>query len=362
MENAAEKTRIYSLDGLKVFFSLLIFFHHYWGGITNYGESGMAPFERILRPIYFNGALGVEFFLLLSGYMICYNYKGIIRNIAVVSFLKKRLRKLYFLTVCSVTFGFFLSVVNAKYGFGINLVEKPISYAHLVWSILLINNGWFFDSFNAYGSGTWFLNVLFLCYFVWAIITKLFYKKGREAYYSALIMTIIGMVCVYKKFNIPFLFQVSGRGYMNFFFGVLLAETLGEKNRAYTVQTILLALFGIVFGIRIHNVSAFFVTFLLAPISVLLAIYFRPLKVFLETKLLKVLSRYTMAFYLSHVFVITIFVMADAKYNIGFEFNQMGTMMLVLATSCAVAALLDYVDNGCRRILTKKNSENCYSK
>lgn len=71
-----EQQRNYSIDFLKLLFTVVIVLHH----------------SRLFRESLLRGYVAVEFFYFISGYFICLTFK---KNITVGQFVKARLRKLF---------------------------------------------------------------------------------------------------------------------------------------------------------------------------------------------------------------------------------------------------------------------------
>lgn len=348
------KERLDSLDGLKVLFCILIFSHHYWGGVTNYGQQGLAPFENIFHFIYANGALGVEFFFIVSGFVMTYNYKTKIKDIPSNVFLLKRMSKLVPVAVLSVIVGFLLSMINNNLGYELTLVNKPISVPHLIMSLLFVNNGWFVNSFNAYGSGTWFLDVLLLCYIVWLFVGKLV-KTNKQYTVVCALLAIVGFACMHFNLDIPFLYATSGRGYFNFFFGCLLCQLLERKRNYVWICTTV----GLIFGVSTKNIALLFST-VLCPTLIYIALYIKPAKKVLSSKLFKKCVPYTMCIYLTHVLIIAGLVIMDRYFLLGIPFNNIFVMLTIfgicflVAIGCHFAIELPAY-NRMAHIMTKNN-------
>lgn len=64
--------RLDQLNGLKVFFCAWIVVFHYSANVNQ--DISLLPFHQINR-LFPYGSLGVEFFYVLSGFLIAYTYK-----------------------------------------------------------------------------------------------------------------------------------------------------------------------------------------------------------------------------------------------------------------------------------------------
>lgn len=260
-----------------------------------------------------------------------YNYKTKIKEIPSGIFLVKRISKLIPVAVLSVLIGFLLSTINNQLGYGLTLINKPISVLHLIMSLLFVNNGWFVNSFNAYGSGTWFLNVLLLCYIVWLVMAKLV-KTDKQYTVVCVLLAILGLTCMRLNLNIPFLYATSGRGYFNFFFGCLLCQLLEQKRNYVWIFTTV----GLVVGILTKNIAMLF-SVVVCPTLIYFALYIKPVKKILSSKLFKKSVPYTMCIYLTHVLIIAGLVMLDRYFMLHIRFDSILVMLMVFVICFLVA-------------------------
>ena len=345
-----QKERLDSIDGLKVLFTLLIFLHHYWGGVTNYGTIGIAPFEPYFHKVYQYGFFGVEFFFFASGFMISFNYREKIRNQKISSFIIKRLIKIYPVAAFSVIIGFCLSTLNLYGGYHIHLLDKPVSIFHFIASMLLINNGWFMDSFNAYGSGTWFLNVLLLCYASWALIFKK--VKSNRIYNSlCILMAVIGSICILRDSQIPFLFVSSGRGYLCFFTGCLMCEFYKKHN---ILMQCAIVVIGAVLTVAFHNIYLCF-SLCITSLLFIVALYIYPIKKFLSLRFFQKTIGYTMSMYLTHGLVLGIALILAYKFNFLSFLQSYGGLLFLFATCVGVAILTyQFIEEPSSKFLRRK--------
>lgn len=229
--------RLKHLDGLKLIFCLWVVIYHYWDVLSNRDMS--MCFQLLPEKFYSRGNLGVEFFFLLSGFLISYNYKERLTNgeISILFFLKKRIIAIYPMYFVACTLGVIVNFIG----------NKPITVIDLILSYTMTSIGWFTYRYP-YGVAIWFVNVLFLCYIVYAFICK--YSKRRSVFLTSLVaMAMIGVFCLLKDGNIPFMFFVNGRGYLSFFVGCLLYEVQNSLDDeilsliTYICVTLLIILF-----------------------------------------------------------------------------------------------------------------------
>lgn len=161
--------RIYSLDSLRIIAILLIFCSHLTFVKDGYNDF----FMKYLNP---GGPLGVQYFIVLSGFGIGLKYYDTIEKVSLKSswkFMLGKIKKMYPLHI--LTFMIALP-------FSIKLIKEPLKLvfeiiANLSLTQTLIPSSSVYFSFNAV---SWFLSEMVFFYFLtpWIIkqMNKLPYK------------------------------------------------------------------------------------------------------------------------------------------------------------------------------------------
>ena len=195
-----EKKRLNVLQSWRFLAFLTIFVHHCAGMINiNYGIAG----------------LGVEFFFVLSGFMMAYNYwnkfdKKLTKK-ETWDFIVKKVKKFYPLLIFTILLK--APVTLYKYYLevgGINLEYFGITISRLIPSVFLfqsyIPNENYYYAFNGVA---WFLDVIILCYlFTPKIINKVRNLKAKKL---IVIMVIISITkFLYNYFIVPLLGDYAG--------------------------------------------------------------------------------------------------------------------------------------------------------
>jgi peptidoglycan/LPS O-acetylase OafA/YrhL len=127
------KSRINSLDGLRGILCILVVLHHY--------DAKYIPTFFFENFIIRQADLLVDFFFIMSGFVISLNYKQFYSFDDIRVFLKKRFLRLYPLLLFS-TIIFFLFELFSRNLFG-NFINKDIDNTSLIKSFIdtiLLNN------------------------------------------------------------------------------------------------------------------------------------------------------------------------------------------------------------------------------
>jgi len=159
------KEKLNQINGLKVFFCAWIVVYHYAANVNQ--DISLLPFPVPLGRLFLLGHLGVDFFFTLSGFLIAYTYKEKIIHMSFLEFLKRRFRVLYW----SVAFSVLLAVFNLLLTNHLLKTENYVNFYNLITSLTLTKTG-FFENASPYGSGSWFVHVLLICYILYFLMAK----------------------------------------------------------------------------------------------------------------------------------------------------------------------------------------------
>lgn len=187
---AEQKTRIFfpNLDGLRFFCFFSVFLFHSFA--TNYTDIKSTRFYNTVK--YFiagNGNLGVNFFFVLSGFLITYlllaekkNY----HNIKVGSFYMRRILRIWPLFYFCVLFGFFaFPFIKSLMG------EVPNENASIIYYLAFINN---FDMLHKGLPDSSVLGILWSVaieeqfYLVWPLLLYIFPSRYYPYLFSVILL------------------------------------------------------------------------------------------------------------------------------------------------------------------------------
>lgn len=214
--------REYSLDFIKIVATVLIIFHHYQ-------QTVQVTFDGLnfyYGKFYFGYV--VEMFFVLSGFFM-YSYINKIKSGLMFRefYLRRFLRLFPVMAVGAVAYEIFLVIYEHMYQaswFGI----KPTFWGTVI-SALGIQEGWALPN-PFVNAPTWYISVLLLCYIVFYFLVWLSARRNLPVTYLFIFIIFLGMGIRTYGIQLPFLTEQSARGYIAFFFGVLLAGLLKDRK------------------------------------------------------------------------------------------------------------------------------------
>ena len=320
--------RITKLDGFRGIFSLMIVFLH--------SSDDILP--RYLTSFYLtrDSYIFVDFFFVLSGFVITLNYKNLNSKYELKEYLIKRFYRLYPLLIYSSTITLFLSFSLLKesniIGFfnSISLLNSTpipnILYSISVGSISILNlkNGMYLPS--------WSISSEMVTYLLYGIISVYFFKKRKLIFLLLIILSVI--FCFLKGGYWSFTGGLGVfRGLVSFFIGSMVffigikIPKLKFQNTLIEIISILgfllltkyhSTLFGVtkqLFGMISLPVYFGFLIFLFSKSNGVISFV-------LESKIFQFLGMISFSIYLNHSIFVNLFETFILKYlsNMTFYF------------------------------------------
>ena len=186
--------RINSLTGLRVLAMMTIFCSH----LSYLADT---PFQGIYSLID-NGRFGVNFFLVLSGFVIAMGYSNTLNKknrIQDINFVKKRISKIYlpYLITLVLAIPLYINIVMHEEGFSIRLlISRLIINIGMIQSIIPFNK--YSTSINGI---SWFISTIFIIYLFTPGIIRLNNKASKHHTLLRLVFLIIVILflncCIY---------------------------------------------------------------------------------------------------------------------------------------------------------------------
>ena len=186
-----------NLDGLRFLCFLSVFFYHSF--YTQYDSILYSPwYQFIKKDVFGNGNLGVNFFFVLSGFLITFlllEEKKMNGQINLKNFWIRRILRIWPLYFICVFFGFFIFPI-LKSAFG----QTPNETASIWYYLTFINN---FDMINkglpdaSILGALWSVAIEEQFYLIWPIILFLLPIKQHYIAFSIIILSSL----IFRAFN-----------------------------------------------------------------------------------------------------------------------------------------------------------------
>ncbi|MCF0128950.1 MAG: acyltransferase [Pseudobutyrivibrio sp.] len=246
-------SRIASFDLLKFILAVCIVCHHYQ---QDFGYD--YPLINFYGGTFYVGNL-VELFFILSGFFMAEQIDKYKQSSFGQFFIRRyfRLFPMAFIstTVCTIVHIIYYTRTG-------NWLSVEVNLFTYLKGILLVFVGWCFpvEAQLSINSPLWMVCVLLMCYVIYWLLIKLSELAKISDKYLFGVMTFLGISLYYIDCEIPFLGQPSARGYMSFFWGVLLGTIFEENNRwlkERKIQVMTISCFSLVMiiGTSIKNIS-----------------------------------------------------------------------------------------------------------
>ena len=302
---AEAKKRFDELDGLKIFFILGVILYHYW---EKEGIRLVSNCPKLSAFVYTYGWLGVEFFFILSGFLMEHTYKKIIDNLSFPQFMGRRLKSLYAPYLCAECVG--ILVILADFilcqGQFLFFSGQQITVSKIIRALSMTAHSWNTVLYPCMAVN-WYINVLILCYALYFVVLRLAkWSKIKPLYlYIAVILFVWGFFQMGISF--PFLLGDTKRGYWCFFVGCILynIQKSGIIKKIYILVLDSIILFLLIVGHKFGipeifgDVRLVFI-FLVFPVLILTVENLPIAKKIFSSKTLVVAGRYSMDIYLTH--------------------------------------------------------------
>jgi len=341
--------RINKLDGLRGVFSLMVVLYHY--------PSDFLPSWFYNNFLIRESYVFVDFFFVLSGFVISYNYNSLDTFHSFLNFFKKRLIRLYplhfYSNVLFLLYIIFTKTLLIKYFpdlFESNNFSFKYYFQSFIDSVFLTNSTPILGQTLGINGPSWSISSEIISYLVFGVGLIFLPKKIRGNIYF-LIIIISSIICyVYGRF---FGGEIIGflRGFVGFFLGYFVYKIYSLKKFSLNCSLeilipflLLLILFvlnklnttgnGLIFGMI--TIPLFFsssILFLLKTNGLLTRL--------LETRVFQFLGKVSFSVYLNHS--ILLIVILKSIYKI-FKINKTDlNMICVLMIYLTILLLYSYL-------------------
>lgn len=324
MVNHAElnvpKHRFEVLDVFRGIFAFFVFLFHL---------SPFADTPIIRNNLVHHSDLFVDFFFVLSGFVISYNYREISTTEGAFSFLKKRLKRIYPLHLFMLVL--FLIIEVAK-GFLANhiSVNNPNNASNNIYSfvlnILLLNStpllgnkdvSWNIVSWSI--SAEMIAYIVFACSLLFTTKVKWFRNKQLLVVMTILLAAVVLLVNLTGGYRILYTFDYGFlRGIIGFYVGVICLNFFERSYKqvvkihqyAFIFAEFAIILLILTFIYHAERIASYGLVFELLFFACIYIFSFEKgliSSAFKKNGLLKKIGKYSYSIYMTHAFMISIF-------------------------------------------------------
>ncbi len=327
------KERYIGVDALRGLMSIIIAYVYHYGIVF-----GVRPFVNHGFAFFYDYAwLGVETFFSISGFMMYIVYEKKIRNseITIETFLLKRVIKLYplmILTTCIAALGQWTGYIILGKFPCLDIGDTRNTFYAFILNILGLQSGWFsnFDSTSINGP-TWYISILFVCYIVFFIIIKISKNKKNEVIFI-IALAILGLQLINYPLNFPLLYWSSGRGYLSFSTGVLLAvfSSVNKINKKHILSITIIIILTL-YMIKINLVGNIFpiVGLIISPSFLYIVLYSNFINKIAKLKVLKYMGKISLSVYLWNIPLYILINLINQTLKLNIDYSKKLTYILI---------------------------------
>ncbi|TDL99792.1 MAG: hypothetical protein C4K58_00630 [Flavobacteriaceae bacterium] len=334
--------RIEKLDGLRGIFSLLVVFYHLPS--TYFGH-------QVFQNFFFKTSYCfVDFFFVLSGFVLSYRYDSFKNTSSIVDFVKKRFIRLFPLLAFSSIVYFLYEIVLQTLMPGLfpkNFIPQAdfsisSSFLSLIDTLFFANSTPLFGDSMGMNYPSWSISSEMISYLIFALFGVLFKGFSKKLLQFALV--IGSLLFLYSLGNY---FQTGSfgfvRGIVGFFSGCLLFSVGKTDFKIPNFFQWLILPFLMLFVYEIHGIPKDewnFLNHLSVPMFfsglIFLILHSQGIvSAFLETKPIQYLGKISYSVYLNHALILGIL-----PKGISLIFNPLGSLFSQLVLISIILMIL----------------------
>ena len=219
-------TRNYSSDFFRLFFTMIVVFHHCNVSWLN------------------NGYLAVEFFFILSGYFVMQKYDKKGENINALEYTRDRINKLYPHYLFSLVIIFLCYIIMGK-------CSTIDDFFRVIPEIFLVQDIGIFHVNGGINSPLWYLSVLIVgSYFLFYLIAR--YKDHFTRFVAPLIIICVFTLILNDGVGLEnwtrkvFIYIPLFRGIADMCIGIIIYEVCKVQKQKSKINIILLRIFEVI--------------------------------------------------------------------------------------------------------------------
>ncbi len=295
-----KKYFISHLQSLRGIAAIIILLHHQKSISRNLAQNDFMA----------NSDLAVDFFFVLSGFVIALNYQNIVFTLkTAISFIKKRFLRLYPLHFIMLLIYLMLELLKYYFEKETGLISNEPSFSKSNFSSFISNlfllQG-LVDSELSYNEVSWSISFEFYTYILFAFI--IFFIRNKIIYFSLIVLiTILSLIFVYK---LGLMDESNRLGYLrcsySFFLGTL-AYNINNKIKDINLSILEIPIFLITIYLFCYIPNTTFMPFMFALLILTLNQTNKGyIKRLLNNKFLIYIGKISYSIYMIHYLVIWI--------------------------------------------------------
>lgn len=250
------------------------------------------------------------------------------------------------LTVVVAAAGQWISVYRFGHVAALEVGDGRNSLPAFLFSLAGVQCGWFADHDSMSINGpAWFVSILMICYLLFGLILQGCGRNKRKENMCFGLLVLLGIQLYERPFDFPLLYQSCGRGYLNFFGGVLLAQlvqrTDTRKSRYLSAccGAAGLMLFAVLFQMGMLGNMDLAVSCVAVPCILLIFAEIRIWNGILDRKIIAYLGKISFSVYLWNIPIAIWVYLGVELSNRGCNFADPGFFWLFIIISMAIAVV-----------------------
>jgi len=323
------------------------FFWHYQHFAPQHGT----PFANVGYWLHHYGYTLVDFFFVLSGFVMCYVYETSIstRRTTLGRFAWLRASRLYPLHLATLVFVTLVLVCRHALSLGNFVYQNNDAYNFALNVFFIQGDG--LERGQTFNGPTWSISCEIVAYLLFFVITRLFARKNIRLMAYAF-MIVLGVVVMLTGLKLPLLDANLARVYIGFFAGCLVRAVYDrvrvsrQSGPIWAAVWVSLAVLVTVASIWGNNVlganSAWKVTYavVLFPLVIWAGLSFSPVIKVLSWRPLVFLGDASYAIYLCHFPIQMVIVTLDQSLGLHINYSSYWFYALYVVVTLAVASVV----------------------
>jgi peptidoglycan/LPS O-acetylase OafA/YrhL len=320
---AAPKPYITTLTPLRGIAALLVVAYH-----SNRGFAPIAPITA--TSLFANGWLWVDFFFMLSGFILCYTYEesftGSVTRASYAKYIGARIARIYPLHLMSTLWMFAISIAILRVATSVTgWAAGMLRPTALPACLLLVQSIHVYDE-PPLNPPAWSLSTEWWVYLVFPFLVPVFYRLQRGGKVAAA-LAVIGLYLALRyvvgawSFGVPTIAVTADFGLVRcligFACGMLLHKLYRDRTGYRLLRTnaaFLVGLFGAVAAMHFDAMDIAIVAFF--PLVILAAAHNGGLvKRGLDTRVLQRLGTWSFSIYMIHVPIMSLLLLHMVNQN-----------------------------------------------